>query len=182
MPYGGDTLGSYTPLVAGTHSFKYNKVVAIAVLIDSTVDWDDDTVWSGYGTTPANLPDDAKVIKEVIGTYDGGSSNTDKGYGAKLEVVTDIVHTLPFRMEYNDVNNDFVNKLMTSNNVGIAFMSGNYDELNVVKGIDVTFIPQKPITDEQNKPREFSIVAKWSEIAFPKVITLTDDIKALFKP
>lgn len=182
MPYGGQTLGDYTKLIVGTHSFSYGKVVAIAVLIDGAVDFDSDAVWDGYGTTPANLPADAKVIKNIIGEYDGGQPVTDIGYGAKLENVTEIVHTINFRMEYNSVNRSFVENLMLSDNVGVAFMTGNYEELNVVKGIEVSFTAQMPVNTEINKPREYTAVAKWSEIAFPSTITLTDDIKNLFKP
>lgn len=181
MPYGTETLGEYTKLVSGTHVFSYNKIVGIAILLDASVDYSDPTVWESYANDAATMEGKVAIIPKVIGTYDGGNPTTDKGYGNKLEVVTQMTHTIDFRTEYNKINTPFVENLMLADNAGIAFFTGDFEELTVVTGVNVSFANLMPVTDEMDKPREFNYKATWSKIKLPRVVAHNAAVAGLFK-
>lgn len=183
MPYADDDLvADYTQLQEGTHTFAFNKVVGFGILINATVDYEDPSVWAAHGVAdPATIQDEVKIIPQVIGTYDGGSPTEDKGYGDKLTQITANTHTIDLRCEYNAVNKAFMNKLMNSNNYGVVFFSGNFDEMEVVTGVNASFTAKPAITDEQEKPREWTIQVKWSKIALPVTVAHDASVVALFK-
>ena len=131
--------------------------------------------------TAADIAANVKIVKDVIGSYDGGAASQKPGYGNTLEVIDDMVHTLPFRCEYNKANRTFVEKAMLEKNVGICFWTGDYEEFNVVP-YPVSLTNIAPVTEELNKVREFNLSAKWSKIEFSKVLAVNATVKALFKP
>lgn len=183
MPYSdGELDADYTKLEVGTHVFAFNKVVGFGILIDATVDYEDPAVWAAHGVAdPATIQDEVKIIPKIIGTYDGGSPTEDKGYGDKLTQITANTHTMNLRCEYNKANVAFMNKLMNSDNVGVCFFTGQFDEFTVVKGVNASFVAKPAITDEQEKPREWTIDVKWSKIELPVPVTHDASVVALFK-
>lgn len=172
MPYGG-TLGDYTPLVSGTHEFAYNKVIAMGVLVDPDVDYTDPAVWAAFVADDTTIAADVKVIPDVIGSYDGGNPEQDKGYGKRLKVVKKNTHKIDFKSEYNKVNTPFMNDLMTGDNVGIYFITGNSEEFYVIPQA-ISFTSKSPVTDVLEDIREFDGTAEWSKITMPIPINLGD--------
>jgi hypothetical protein len=166
MPYGCDEGEQYQKLNCETDVFSYNKVVGLIVIYDDTTISADLSDPANWATALAN--EEIAVIPEFVGEYDGGEPEEEEGFGLKETMVVSELYTLTGECEYNKKNIPFMNKLKTAGNKGVAFITGNLDEMHVVLGVECTYITKAAVTREKKKFRKYMVTAKWSKIGIPE--------------
>lgn len=160
-----DSTAQYSEYDCATDEISYGRVITLGVIWDdSTIkdDLNDPALWQQAVTAG-----EVAIIKGFIGSYDGGTINVVPGYGKKLERIESQLHNISGRYVYQKKNIAFFNTLMSSSNKGLFFISGADQEMHVVLGVDASFKPQMPITEELEKTREYQLDVSWTRIGLP---------------
>jgi hypothetical protein len=165
MPYGCTEQEQYIKLNCSNDVFAYNKIVALVVIYDKSTIEADPSNAANWATALAN--EEIAVINDFKGEYDGGEVEEGEGFGTRLNKIDGETHTITGEVEYNKKNISFFNKLKTADNEGIAFITGDNEEMHVVLGVNVSYTTKAIVTREKQKIREFMLTAKWAKIEIP---------------
>lgn len=138
------------------------------------VGWVRCTLFSGPSPfNPSSLTDwnlaiaagNAILIRDVRGTYDGGSATKNAGYGSKPSRLTGKTHTLTY-FDPRVINNcDFYNRLHYIGSEYRFFFFTATRVWQVLRPTSAT--PTMPIAEDLNSIVEFNVTVEWSDINSP---------------
>ncbi len=138
-------------------------------------DLSDPLVWKAW-----ILNEDAVVVPNVRGAYDGSTEVVAEGYGSQLNRVTGLTHVVEYFQLMRCENVAAYNKIKRNRDLVFFFRTENslWHSLNAVK-----VFPQMPVELDMGKEIELKVTVEWSHPDLPECIVpppgVFDDCAAL---
>lgn len=127
-----------------------------------------DSTW-----TTAISSGNAWIIPETSGSYDGGSTAENTGFGNQATVNGNTTHILVYKDPNYSENCDFYNPLRQQGGYTLAYVTS--DNVHFA-GTTVTFSPKNPVGDDINSFVTWEVTCKWinpdSPCPYPKPSTV----------
>lgn len=137
-------------------AYEYGRVSSIA-FIKNTFSFTDET--SPAEWSAGILAEDIIVIWQTAGSYDGGTTAEQPGFGRSATINGNTTHILNFRDPNYKENCDFYNAIKFSSEYTIAFATSSQVHF---AGAPVTITPRNPIADDVNSVVVWDVSVKWT--------------------
>lgn len=113
-----------------------------------------DSTWT-TGLSTGNL----FSIYATQGSYDGGSTTEEAGFGNQATINGNTTHTLTYKDPNYGDNCDFYNTLRDSSDYTVAYVTENF--VHFTEEV-VTFSPKNPVQDDINSNLTWEVQCKWT--------------------
>src|SRR4028119_806951 len=140
---------------------EFNRVIHTAFVKKGTTIVTTDPVAFATSLLAAEVACNAVIIRNVNGTYDGGTTTMGKGYGKEPERVLGMAHTMTYGDKDIIPNIPFYNDFKrNARGFDMYFMTDS--RAWPVKDATLSVSPKVPITDDNNTKIEGEVTVKWN--------------------
>lgn len=160
---GGSTVPAYA--CNPCPSYEYGRIRSVA-FIKNSFTFTDPTSTAQW-TTGVNAGD-IIIVWKTQGSYDGGVTSEQVGFGDSATVNGNTTHTLVFKDPNYADNCDFYNAIKGSSDYTIAFRTSSQIHL---AGAPVTITPKNVIADDINSVVVWEVQVKWTNPDSPCAYT-----------
>lgn len=160
---GGGTVPSYA--CNPCPDYEYGRIRSVA-FVKNTFSFTDPTSTAEW-TTGVNAAD-IIVIWKTQGSYDGGATSEQIGFGDSATVNGNTTHTLNYKDPNYADNCDFYNAIKGSSDYTLAYRTGTLTAGHIhLAGAPVTITPKAPVADDINSVVVWDVTVKWTNSDSP---------------